>query len=244
MWRITVLDEVESTNTFAREALSRGELSHGAVIQARHQQAGRGRFSSRKWQDAPDASLLMSIVLTAIAREQVSKVTFMLALAATSAIRDALGGSSHVMMKWPNDILIHRKKVSGILAEAVWSGAELLGVVAGIGVNVRQRSFDPELKDRATSLLREGSDITIDELRDSILERFATELTHASDERKLMDRVSSELAWLSEIPSLTIDLLDGASMQNARYLGVSSSGALMIHHDGVDHILHAASIRL
>jgi BirA family transcriptional regulator, biotin operon repressor / biotin---[acetyl-CoA-carboxylase] ligase len=246
MWRLVLLEEIDSTNTYAREGVAQGSLVHGDVVQARHQRTGRGRFATRTWEDAPGHSLLMSVVLTEMLREHVSKVTFTLALAAASAIREAVDAeaASRVRIKWPNDVLIGHKKVAGILAEAVWSGAELRGVVAGIGVNVSEEKFSAALQDTATSLRLEGAELSVDEFRDLLLQHFSEELKQQSDERIFMERVSSELAWLSTYPTLTIDLLDGVALQDAQYLGVSSSGALMVRHDGVDHILHAASIRL
>jgi BirA family biotin operon repressor/biotin-[acetyl-CoA-carboxylase] ligase len=120
---------------YARECASTQELLHdpslpeGAVAVADHQTSGRGRLG-RAWEDAAGGSLLCSVLLRPDggALPQLSLVT---ALATAEAIDEVTGLATHV--KWPNDVLLDGRKVSGILLEAIESR-----VVAGIGINVNQ----------------------------------------------------------------------------------------------------------
>jgi BirA family transcriptional regulator, biotin operon repressor / biotin---[acetyl-CoA-carboxylase] ligase len=117
--------ECEST-----QLLLGAELPEGAVATTEHQTTGRGRLG-RTWDDAPGASILCSVLLKPPAARNVAELTLVGGLAAAETVERALGRPA--MLKWPNDVLVDGKKVSGGLAEAR-DGV----VVLGIGVNVNQ----------------------------------------------------------------------------------------------------------
>lgn len=114
-----------------------------ALVAAGEQTAGRGRLG-RKWFTPPgQTALAFSLILWPSAAEQANLALFS-ALGAL-ALRAALAEICQVEaeIKWPNDILIRRKKVAGILAEAAWAGAVLETVVIGIGINIAPQSVPP-----------------------------------------------------------------------------------------------------
>jgi BirA family biotin operon repressor/biotin-[acetyl-CoA-carboxylase] ligase len=132
---IRLLDEVDSTNRYVRDAAAAG-ASEGLVVAADHQHAGRGRLG-RSW-DAPAGSgLLVSLLLrpTDLPAGRLHLTTAAVGLAARAAL-----GSSGVDagLKWPNDLLVGERKLAGILAEAVGAlpGHPPPAVVVGIGINV------------------------------------------------------------------------------------------------------------
>lgn len=112
-----------------------------ALVYAEEQTAGRGR-GQRSWFTPAGAALAFSLVLRPSDGEQPQLLFFSAlgALAVCEAL-DALGLAAQI--KWPNDVLIGRRKVGGILAEAVWRGNCLQGIVLGIGVNVAPRAVPP-----------------------------------------------------------------------------------------------------
>ena len=126
----------------------------GTVVVARHQTAGRGS-RGRQWWDAPGESLMFSALLrppVPIARAP------QLSLVSGVAVVDALHTCCDVdaRIRWPNDVLIEGKKVCGVLPEAVsQADGRVSYVLLGIGMNVHQREFPPELSDTATSLFLE-----------------------------------------------------------------------------------------
>ena len=129
----------DSTNERAR-ALAKHGAPHGTLVTAEAQTAGRGR-QGRGWLAPPGRALLCSLVLRDPPR--------LLPLAAGVATAEVCGPTAR--LKWPNDVLIEERKVSGILVEGrVQEG----WVVLGIGINVALRSEDlpPELRDRAAGL--------------------------------------------------------------------------------------------
>jgi BirA family biotin operon repressor/biotin-[acetyl-CoA-carboxylase] ligase len=142
-------DALPSTNTEAAGQALRG-APEGLCVVAREQTEGRGR-AGRVWVSPADAGLYFSIVLrpAKLAVRAWPLITLMTAL----AVRDALKESCELEtdIKWPNDIIVVERKLSGILAETVETETGR-AVVVGIGINLDNRAFPPELKDIATSV--------------------------------------------------------------------------------------------
>jgi BirA family biotin operon repressor/biotin-[acetyl-CoA-carboxylase] ligase len=245
MWNVLYYDSLDSTNTFAWEQLQQGSLRHADVIQAGHQTGGRGRFNNRSWADEPDRSLLMSIVLTDIKPNLLPLLSFVAGLAALRAMRRDQSSSNgdRIKLKWPNDVLIDRKKVAGILIENCWNGTELKGCVVGIGINVSQEGFEGELAQTATSIkqafMKEQS---LSELRDHILAELKSLLQ--LEREALIKQIRRELEWMSGIKGLTVHLLEGLEYRNAQYKGVSEDGALLVQHEDRTHTIYAATLAM
>lgn len=124
--------QVRSTQDAALGWLRDGAEA-GSVVVADEQIAGRGR-QSRTWHTPPGVALAVSVILHP-AVDVLPQVT-MLGGFAVAEVIDSLGASG-VTIKWPNDVRLKGYKISGVLPEAVWDGDRLLGVVLGMGVNVR-----------------------------------------------------------------------------------------------------------
>ncbi len=144
-------DSIGSTNNEALAWALNGAADF-SLVSADEQTAGRGR-SRRKWVTPRGAALAFSLILRPSASESASPslITGLGAVALVDALR-SLGLTAQI--KWPNDVLINRKKVAGILAETSWSGDKLEAIVLGIGVNVLSASVPPpaELSFPATSV--------------------------------------------------------------------------------------------
>jgi BirA family biotin operon repressor/biotin-[acetyl-CoA-carboxylase] ligase len=124
-------------------------LPHRAVVVAEQQTGGRGR-RGHTWFSPPGAGLYVSVVLApGTARVDPPRATMLLTLAAGVALAEGVEAATglSVDLKWPNDLLVSRRKLAGILAEG--NGDT---VVLGYGINVLATAFPPELRDRATSL--------------------------------------------------------------------------------------------
>ncbi len=154
------LAEVDSTN---KELLRRldSETPEFFAVTADKQTAGLGRLG-RNWVTEAGKSLAVSILLRPTSRSQTDWITIMAGLALSSALEKH---GLVVSLKWPNDLLVDGKKLSGILAEMV----DLNTVVLGIGINIKPQEHSP---DTATSLQELGLKMEKDEL----LEVIATEL--------------------------------------------------------------------
>jgi BirA family transcriptional regulator, biotin operon repressor / biotin---[acetyl-CoA-carboxylase] ligase len=133
---------ISSTNDVALTWAENGAVDFSLVI-ADHQSAGRGRFQ-RRWVTQPGSALAFSLILRPTSRE-VECFGFFSALAAI-AVCDTLEKSLNLSaeIKWPNDVLLNRRKTCGILVEAVWNGSNAQAIVIGVGVNVAPSSVPPE----------------------------------------------------------------------------------------------------
>lgn len=154
--------ETTSTNDLAREE----RYGHGDVICAERQTAGRGQ-RGHTWTSPEGVNLLFSVVLCPTflpAGEQ-----FLLSQAVALALVDTLGTCGiDARIKWTNDIYVGDKKLVGILIEHSYSGPTLARTIAGIGINVNQRAFDPALPNPVSMAVASGR--TFD--RREVLESF------------------------------------------------------------------------
>lgn len=105
-------------------------LPEGAVATTDHQTGGRGRLG-RTWAEAPGTAVLLSVLLRPPAERRAPELTLVAAIAVALSVEDATGLAAQI--RWPNDVMLARRKVAGILAEL--RGSE---VVVGIGLNVNQ----------------------------------------------------------------------------------------------------------
>lgn len=145
--------ETDSTNTQAKSLAEEG-YPHGTVVMADRQRAGRGR-SGRLWESSKEEGLCMTLLLRPeIAPNAASMLTLVAAMAVTKAIRRLT--ELPVQIKWPNDIVLHGKKICGILTEMSTETDHINYVVVGIGINVANESFPEEIRDTATSLFLES----------------------------------------------------------------------------------------
>lgn len=159
-------EETGSTNNDAKRCGEEGD-PHGTVVAADIQNAGKGR-RGRAWQTIPGTALSFSILLRpAFAAERASMITLVMALAVAEAVETALAENAEigkdapkraaVTIKWPNDIVINRKKVCGMLTEMTMTPEldEIQYLVVGVGINVNNGSlqeFGEEIRETATSL--------------------------------------------------------------------------------------------
>ena len=146
---LQALDEVDSTNRVAKEWAGQGAPS-GALVTAESQLAGRGR-RGRSWQSTAKANIAMSLILRPGAVPGgIQSITLLAAVALCQALEEFCGLSPKI--KWPNDLLVGEKKISGILTEMVSDLEGEMYLVVGIGVNVKEKDFPLELAETATSL--------------------------------------------------------------------------------------------
>jgi BirA family transcriptional regulator, biotin operon repressor / biotin---[acetyl-CoA-carboxylase] ligase len=160
-------DSADSTNDIAMQWLRDGALSNSAVI-ADEQRKGRGR-KGRTWYTPAGVALAVSVILKP-PLEYVHRISMIGALAIYDLCESV--GAKNLGIKWANDMQINGKKVSGILPEAAWDNGNLLGVVLGMGVNIRVQ-FEGDLAQTATNLETEaGKSLDRTELIATLLDRI------------------------------------------------------------------------
>lgn len=194
-WHVTVLDEVGSTSDWLKQ--NTANLPVGAVVFTESQTAGRGRRDNR-WIAPRGKDLMFSLLLhPAAPLEKWPRITTLAALAICKAIEAEL--PLHPRIKWPNDIYLSDRKISGLLAETV-SARDGMLIILGIGLNVNARDFPPEI--HATSLLRELDSPVLSELdRNAIARRLLSSLH--TEFGRLEDDFPSAIAEVRERSWLT-----------------------------------------
>ena len=138
--------QVGSTNDEARKAIRSGLATHGMVFFSSNQVAGRGQ-RGRSWWGEPGASLAMSVLIKTdfLTVLQQFELSMAVALGAWEGMASSTG-SELLRIKWPNDLYWKDKKLGGILIESVLNTAgQWPWAIAGIGINVNQKTFDPAL---------------------------------------------------------------------------------------------------
>ncbi len=167
--RIHHYDRIGSTMDKARR-LAAGGAAEGVVVIAEEQTAGRGRFN-RAWVSPRGENLSLSVIL----RPNAAALPYM-NMAATLAVAGTVADISLLQptIKWPNDVRVNGRKISGILIETeIETGGGVCAIV-GIGVNVNfNPSLYPEIADISTSLFREtGERRNRTPVLQTLLERF------------------------------------------------------------------------
>lgn len=152
--RVVSYEITDSTNTRAKQLAEEGAV-HGTLVVANMQTAGKGR-RGRSWQQEEGSVIAMSLLLRpTFSPDKASMLTLLAAHSVAGAIEAVTGLPAAI--KWPNDIVINRKKTVGILTE-MSLGVEQAAIdyiVIGIGINVNNTTFPEEIRDMATSLYLE-----------------------------------------------------------------------------------------
>jgi BirA family biotin operon repressor/biotin-[acetyl-CoA-carboxylase] ligase len=133
-------EQTGSTNDVALAWAAAGAPDLALVI-AGQQTAGRGR-GNHSWFTAPGAALAFSLVFRPLPGE-VQSIPLFSALGALAVCEVLAAHGLHPEIKWPNDVLLNRKKVCGILAESVWLGAKVDSIVLGLGLNIKPEALPP-----------------------------------------------------------------------------------------------------
>lgn len=222
--RIAFFPTIGSTND---EAAALG--GEGTVVVADEQTAGRGR-RGHTWFSPSGSGVYVSVVLTPRrSRVDPRRAHALLTLAAGVALAEGLeaGTGLQIHLKWPNDLLISRRKVGGILAEA---SDEC--VVLGYGINVRATAYPSELQDRATAVETELGRL-VD--RDVILVDTLAALARRYDD--LLDgRFDAILdAWRARAPAAVgarVEWTTPAGRRSGITHGIDAGGALLVDAGG------------
>lgn len=254
-------DAVSSTNDVAARAAA-GGAAHGTVVAADSQGAGRGRMG-RTWFSPPGCGLYVSVVLRPSSTDleggfrspaaentpgispagatPAASITLTAGVAIAEGVREATGLQPAI--KWPNDLVVGRRKVCGILAEAAAGASGLLYVVLGYGINVLPASYPADIAARVTSIEAElgrpadRADVLAETL--AALARRLRELSSAGLPA-ILDR------WRALSPSSTghaVQVMSGLGWTDATTAGVDVDGALLVTSGGATKRVVAGEVR-
>ncbi len=208
---------------------------------ADEQTAGRGR-RDRAWHSTPGDGLYLSVLLRpVIPAARISLLSLMCAVVVAETI--ARYNIAGIDIKWPNDVLVNERKLSGILIEGTSAGSDLPRIIAGLGVNLNHEAFPPELRDTATSLaIESGQRIDAAEFRDQLLMTLAQwyERLRHDGEQAIPERWQALSSYArGRHVTVTLDDEQVAGVTS----GLTDTGALRMHlADGTIRTIIAGEI--
>jgi len=219
-------EEIGSTNDEAFR-LGLAGAPEGTVLIADRQTAGRGRMQ-RSWHSPDETNIYNSIILRPeIELAKAPQISILAGVAVAEVLNDYC--PDKVKLKWPNDVLIDRKKVCGILPQVKTSANAVNFIVLGIGINVNinNNQFPDEIRDLATSLVIEtGNEISRLELIISLYEN----LTKWYKQLLKKGFGSIREKWLSLTPMIgqTVQVMFYEETVSGQAIGLDEDGSLIL----------------
>ena len=227
-------DETDSTNLRIKQLAEEG-AAHGTLACTGVQTAGRGR-RGRGWEAPPGEAIAMSLLLRPDIRpEHASMLTLVMGLAAASACNEYLhqicaDGSREpapITLKWPNDLVWHGKKVSGILTEMSAEMDYIHYIVIGIGINVNTRAFPEELPNAASLCQITGVPLNRARLVALCMEHFE-KYYHTFLATEDLSMLRAEYESLLANKGREVCVLDPAGSYTGTALGIDRLGELLV----------------
>jgi len=222
-WDIRVYNAIDSTNAEAMRLIAQA-LKLPLLVVSEQQTAGRGR-RGRKWVSPFAENLYYSLALRIEGgMKQLEGLSLLVGLAVVKMLQEM--GISGAGLKWPNDILVGRKKLAGILLELTGDPADVCHVVIGIGINVNMRSSE-EVDQSWTSMALESG---VDQDRNQVVARLSAVLNryltsyYAKGFKAFKDEWEQHHLWQNE----PVTLLAGQSAINGVVVGVDDAGGLRL----------------
>lgn len=221
-------DEVDSTNTRVKILGEKG-APHGTLVVADRQNAGKGR-RGRSWSSPAGSSIYMSILLKPeFAPSQASMLTLLMAYSAAKALREKT--QEDVVIKWPNDLVLNKKKICGILTEMSAEIDYINYVVIGPGINVNTEEFPEEIANTATSLyLETGMRFRRAELIAAIMETFEIyyeEFCEAGNLSPIAEEYNKILVNVGR----QVRIMEPGHEYDAMSLGINEMGELQVEKE-------------
>ena len=220
--KVLRFESLPSTNTELARLASEG-AAEGLSVVAEEQTAGRGRLQ-RAWSSPKGAGLYFSILLRpTIPQNYWPLITFMAALAVGDALREASGVQTDI--KWPNDLLSGERKICGILAEAIETPAGR-AVILGIGINLTENAFPPELANVATSVAEAtGRDPDREQILAAVLDALSRWYSVLDEPGQIVDAWSNRSSYaLGKL----VQVSNGDDVWQGTTCGIEPDGALRL----------------
>jgi BirA family biotin operon repressor/biotin-[acetyl-CoA-carboxylase] ligase len=237
--QLVFVPECHSTNSLASELAAKNSLSEGTVVITSHQTAGRGQRGNT-WEAAIAQNLTFSVFLTPTFLS--INQQFYLTIATSLSVIDFLKTQSIVnpFIKWPNDIMVQRKKLCGILIENTVQKEAIQQSIIGIGLNVNQNSFTIQTATSLGNVTHKTHDLS--ETLSFLLEHF---------ERRYLQLRSGKYEVLKHeyLQSLFgLGQLETFVSNNKQFegiiKGVNENGQLLVLIDGAEALFNLKEISL
>lgn len=226
-------EETGSTNNDVKVYAEQG-APHGTTVVSDKQTAGKGR-RGRSWESPSGRNTYYSILLKPdFAPDKASMVTLVMALSVAQAIEEVVGVEAKI--KWPNDIVVNKKKVVGMLTEMSVTPElnEIQYVVVGVGTNVNAESaeeFPEEIRQTATSLRIEcGHLVNRAQLTESVFRHFESNYEIYEQKLDLSDLLEEYTKYLINV-GVQVKVLDPTGEFIGVSRGINALGELLVERE-------------
>ena len=237
------VESIDSTQKLAKE-LANNDAEEGTLVVADEQTSGRGRLA-RQWSSPKGKGVWMSLVVKPnIPLIQAPQLTLLTAVAVAQAIEEVIEAKPQI--KWPNDILLDGKKVTGILTEMQAESDRIHSIIIGIGINVNQSENDflDELREIATSLCIQTGQV---QSREQVLNAVLTKLERLYEVYCSEGFTPIKVLWESYAISVGKIITATTPQQKivGEALGITDQGVLLMRDaQNVIHSIYSADIEL
>lgn len=222
-WDIRIYETIDSTNAEAMRLVAHG-VTLPLLVLAEQQTAGRGR-RGRKWISPFAQNLYYSLALRVEGgMRQLEGLSLLVGLAVVKMLREM--GVEDAGLKWPNDILVGRQKLAGVLLELTGDPADVCHVVIGIGINVNMQSSDQVDQSWTSMALEAGVDMD----RNQVVARLSVALTEYLEAHSakgfgaFRDEWERNHLWQNKL----VTLLSGPNAIEGTVVGIDAVGGLRL----------------
>lgn len=231
-------DEIDSTNSVL---LNNKDFSqNGTVLLAEFQLKGRGR-KDRVWISNSGQNLTFSILLKHDLKDyNVNVINFGASLSVAQAIENLY--QLNVELKWPNDVLVNKKKIAGILIESTSKANKISKLAIGIGINVNQPNFPGKFEIQPTSIRREFKElVSREKLLSEVLNNFETILDVTHDEPgKILNDWRNRCKMIGE----KIKIVEDDKMKTGLFEDIDENGFLILKSGDKTERIHYGDVSL
>lgn len=222
------LEETDSTNLRAMQFGAEG-AAHGTLIVTSKQSQGKGR-RGRNWESPAGKNIYMSLLLRPeFLAVQAPMLTLLMAYSVAEALKDC--EQIEVQIKWPNDLILNKKKICGILTEMSMREMDIDYVVIGVGINVNMEKIPQELEKSATSLrIETGRELFREALIAGIMNKFEQnyrKFCEAGDLSPIQDGYNRILVNIGK----EVRILEPGKEYNAKAHGIDRLGELQVERE-------------
>jgi BirA family biotin operon repressor/biotin-[acetyl-CoA-carboxylase] ligase len=230
--------EIDSTNSFLMDSTDFDK--DGTVLLAEYQSKGKGR-KKRNWRSNKEQNLTFSILFKRnFKQESLNILNLSASLAVAVSIKKLFQLKAE--LKWPNDVLINRKKAAGILLESSSKGKKIDKAVVGIGINVNQPTFSGDFNITPTSIKKEfKKDINRERLLSEILNNFEEiYLTGLGNSAKVLSDWKSRCKMLGE----KVKVIENDNIQYGIFEDIDDHGFLLLKVGSKIEKIHFGDVSL
>ncbi len=222
---VEVLESVDSTNEYVKRKSK--ELTDGSIVLSLEQVKGKGR-RGRSFHSEKGDGIYLSIILKP--GFEPIKAPFITSIAGAALVNTFNKFNIQTKIKWPNDVIINRKKVAGILTEMSADMEFIEYIVLGVGINVSGLEFPKEIENIATSLKLEGYDVKKLDIIWQFIYEF--ERLYKLYLKENTEDVVSILKNNSSVLGEQINVHHMNEVETAVAIDINDNGALIIKNSG------------